>query len=194
MKTTSPSEEFYAQVAWYAIYTRHQHEKAVANVLTTKGFEVFLPVYTARHQWKDRTKELSLPLFPSYVFVHTCLRERVEVLRTPGVYEFVEFGGVPSAIPLEDIQTVRRAIEHSLAIAPHPNLHCGDRVRVSSGPLTGSEGILARVKSQYRLVLSIDILNRSVAVEVDLSEVEPLTVAPKASIPAYNASQGVSLP
>jgi transcription antitermination factor NusG len=191
MKTTSPNEEFYAQVSWYAIYTRHQHEKVVANVLTTKGFEVFLPVYTARHQWKDRTKELSLPLFPSYVFVHTCLRERVEVLRTPGVYQFVEFGGVPCPISLHEVQAVRRAIDHSLAIVPHPYLHCGDRVRVRSGPLTGSEGILLRVKSQYRLVLSIDILNRSVAVEVELSEVERL--APTASIPVCAAGEGVSL-
>ena len=191
MRTPSPNDEFYAQVAWYAIYTRHQHEKVVASVLAGKGFEVFLPLYSARHEWKDRTKELSLPLFPSYVFVHTCLRERIEVLKTPGVCQFVEFGGVPCPISLDEIQAVRRAIDSSLAIEPHPYPHCGDRVRVHTGPLRGSEGILVRMKSQHRLVLSIEILNRSVAIEVDLSQVEQL--APKVSIPAGSTRDAVSL-
>jgi transcription antitermination factor NusG len=191
MKTAFASEEFYAQVAWYAIYTQHQHEKVVATLLSNKNFEVFLPLYTARHLWTDRTKHLSLPLFPSYVFVRTCLRERVEVLRTPGVYQFVGFGGVPHAIPDDEIQAVQRAIEHSPSIQPHPYLHCGDRVRVKSGPLMGSQGILVRIKNQCRLVLSIELLNRSVAVEVEQSEVDPLR--PTVSVPVYDTYEGVSL-
>jgi transcription antitermination factor NusG len=191
MGTVLPNEEFYSQAAWYAIYTQHQHEKVVANLLSKKNFAVFLPLYTAQRQWTDRTKQLSLPLFPSYVFVHTCLRERIEVLRTPGVYQFVGFGGVPHPIPNDEIEAVQRAIEHSLAIEPHPYLHRGDRVRVKSGPLVASEGILVRMKNQYRLVLSIELLNRSVAVEVEQSEVEP--VQPTVSVPAYGTREGISL-
>jgi transcription antitermination factor NusG len=159
---------------WYALYTRHQHEKAVANTLSAKGFQVFLPQYTVEHQWKDRRKQVTLPLFPCYVFVHTSLSQRVEVLRTPGVYQFVGFSGMPSAIPVEEIAAVRRVIDSSLKVEPHPYLQCGDRVRVKSGPLTGSEGILVRQKNLCRLVLSIEILNRSVAVEMEMSKVERL--------------------
>lgn len=191
MRKTLANEELHAQMAWFAIYTQHQHEKTVANLLSNKNFEVFLPLYAARHKWNDRTKQLLLPLFPSYVFVRTNLRERVEILRTPGVYQFVWFGGVPHPIPEDEIQAVQRAIEHSLAIEPHPYLHCGDRVRVKSGPLVSSEGILVRIKNQFRLVLSIELLNRSVAVEVEQNEVEPVT--PAVSVPMFGTRQGVSL-
>jgi transcription antitermination factor NusG len=160
---------------WYALYTRHQHEKVVANTLSTKGFQVFLPLRTVGHQWKDRIKQLPLPLYPSYVFLHTSLSRRVEVLRTPGVNEFVGFGGMPSAIPAEEIEAVRRAVDSSLQVEPYPYLKCGDHVRVKSGPLAGLEGILVRKKSLCRLVLSIEILSRSVAVEMEMSKVERLS-------------------
>lgn len=191
MRKALANEELHAQMAWFAIYTQHQHEKTVANLLSNKNFEVFLPLYAARHKWTDRTKQLLLPLFPSYVFVRTCLRERVEILRTPGVYQFVGFGGVPHPIPEDEIQVVQRAIEHSLAIEPHAYLHCGDRVRVKSGPLVSSEGILVRIKNQFRLVLSIELLNRSVAVEVEQNEVELVT--PAVSVPVFGTPEGVSL-
>jgi transcription antitermination factor NusG len=191
MKADLSNEEFYAQMAWYAIYTQHQHEKTVSNLLSNKNFEVFLPLYTARRQWTDRTKQLSLPLFPSYVFVRTCMKERVEVLRTPGVYQFVGFGGTPCPISADEIQAVQRAVDHSLGVEPYPYLHRGDRVRVNSGPLMGSEGILVRKKDQYRLVLSIELLNRSVAVEVQQSDVELL--APKVSAAAVETHEAVSL-
>ncbi|MGB7436658.1 MAG: UpxY family transcription antiterminator [Candidatus Acidiferrum sp.] len=177
--------------AWFAVYTRHQHEKVVANILVTKGFDVFLPLYTAGHQWKDRTKQVSLPLFPCYVFLHSSLNQRVEVLRTPGVHQFVGFGGTPYAIPVEEIDAVRHAIDNSLQIQPHPFLNCGDRVRVKSGPLMGSQGILVRHKNQFRLVLSVDILNRSVAVEIDLSKVERLE--PSAVVPHSGSQTALGL-
>ena len=160
--------------AWYAIYTRHQHEKAVANMLTNKGFEVFLPLYLVGHQWKDRTKQLSLPLFPTYVFLWSCLERRIDVLKTPGVYQFVAFGGMPCAIPTEEIESVRRAVASALSIEPHPFLKCGDRVRIKSGSLAGVEGILVRKKNLFRLVLSVGLLNRAVALEVDVTNVEKL--------------------
>lgn len=168
------NSDFGMRPKWYALYTRHQHEKVVAKMLSAKGFPVFLPLYTVGHQWKDRRKQLSLPLFPCYVFVHTSLSQRVEVLRTPGVYQFVGFSGMPSAIPVEEIEAVQRVVDSSLKVEPHPFLQCGDRVRVKSGPLTGLEGLLVRQKNQCRLVLSIEILSRSVAVEIEMSKVERL--------------------
>src|ERR1051326_8358463 len=82
--------------AWFAIYTRHRHEKAVAEFLDNEGVEVFVPFYNARHRWKDRVKQLSLPLFPNYVFVFSGFDERISILRTPGVYDFVRLAGRPS--------------------------------------------------------------------------------------------------
>jgi transcription antitermination factor NusG len=159
---------------WYALCTRHQHEKVIASALSTNGFEVLLPLYRAEHQWKDRKKQLSLPLFPCYVFVHTSLGERVEILRTSGVHQFVGFGGTPSVIPTEEIEALRRAVDSSLVVEPHPFLQFGDRVRVKSGPLEGFQGILVRQKNTCRLVLSIEMLSRSVAVEMDMTKIEKL--------------------
>jgi transcription antitermination factor NusG len=165
---------FETSPAWYAIYTRHQHEKSIANMLTSKGFEVFLPLYEAGRQWKDRTKRLQLPLFPSYVFLLTCLDRRVEVLKTPGVCQFVGVTGVPSAVSMEEIESVRRAVDTQLRVEPHPFLKCGDRVRIKTGPLLGLEGILVRKKNLFRLVLSIELLNRALAMEVDVTTVEKI--------------------
>jgi len=158
--------------AWFALYTRHQHEKSIANMLTNKGFEVFLPLYVVGHRWKDRTKQLSLPLFPTYVFLWSCLTRRIDVLKTPGIYHFVGLGGMPSVIPTEEIESVRRAVATASSIEPHPLLKCGDWVRVKSGALAGVEGILVRKKNLFRLVLSVELLNRAVALEVDVTKVE----------------------
>jgi len=157
---------------WYALYTRHQHEKAVAEILSNKGFEVFLPLYSVVHRWKDRTKDLSLPLYPCYVFLRDGLEHRLQILTTPGVHGIVGFAGRPCAIPDAEIDAVRQVIESSLRVEPYPFLRCGDRVRVKSGPLEGIEGILVRKKNSFRLVLSVELLQKSVAVEVDVSMVE----------------------
>ena len=169
--------------AWYAVYTRHQHEKVIANILFGAGFEVFLPLYEAAHHWKDRIKRLTLPLFPTYVFLRTSLDRRIEVLRIPGVNQFVGFGRLPSAIPDEEIGALRKVIENSCPVEPHPFLQCGERVRVTSGPLEGVVGLLVRKKNQCRLVLSIEILNRSVAVEVETDEVERPPAVQRAAFP-----------
>lgn len=159
---------------WYALYTRHQHEKTVAELLSMKGFEVFLPLYSAVHRWNDRTKRLSLPLFPSYVFLRDQLDRRLQILTTPGVYSIVGTGGHFSPIPDVEIEAVRRVVESSIPVEPYPFLRCGDWVRVKSGPLEGIEGILMRKKNSLRLVLSVELLMKSVAVEVDAFMVEPL--------------------
>jgi transcription antitermination factor NusG len=157
---------------WYALHTNYQHEKAVARILTQKGFDVFLPLYDVAHRWKDRTKQLSLPLFPCYVFLQGGLDRRLEVLNTPGVFGFVGWSGRAAAIPEAEIEAVLRLIESSLKVEPHPFLKCGDWVRVKSGPLQGIEGILVRKKNLFRLVLSVEMLQKSVAVEVDVTAVE----------------------
>jgi transcription antitermination factor NusG len=160
--------------AWWAIYTRHQHEKVVAEVLSAKGFEVFLPLYNSVRRWKDRQKLLTLPLFPSYVFIHGGMSSRLQVLNTPGVHMALTHGDRVAAIPAQEIEAIRRTVEGDFRLEPHPFLRCGERVRVIRGSLLGVEGILIRKKNQFRLVLSVDMLAKSVAVELDAADVEPV--------------------
>jgi transcription antitermination factor NusG len=164
--------------SWHALHTRYQHEKAVAQVLNNKGFEAFLPLYSAVRVWKDRRKALSLPLFPCYVFIHGGLDRKLQILKTPGVHGIVETAGQPGVVSQAEIAAIQRALENSMAIEPYPYLQCGNRVKLRSGPLSGLEGILLRGRDRLRLVLSVEMLGRSVVVEVDISDVEPV-VSPR---------------
>jgi transcription antitermination factor NusG len=172
MPFAASTEEVNLGVAWYALYTRHQHEKTVASLLMRRGMQVFLPLYSAVHRWKDRNKELLLPLYPGYVFLRDRLDRRLQILTTPGVHSIVGTAGGPEPIPEFEMDAVKRVIESSLVVEPHPFLQCGDRVRVMHGPLEGIEGILLRKKNAFRLVLSVEMLMKSVAVEIDASMVE----------------------
>jgi transcription antitermination factor NusG len=160
--------------SWCALYVRHQHEKAVAQILSTKGFETLLPLYSAKRQWKDRVKQLSLPLFPCYLFLRYGFERRLEVLTTPGVHGFVGASGRATPIPKVEMDAVRQIIKKGIRVEPHAYLRCGDWVRVKSGPLEGIEGFLVRKKNQSRLVISVELLQKSAAVEVDVAMVEPL--------------------
>ena len=159
---------------WWALYTRHQHEKVVADTLTAKGFEVFLPLYNSVRRWKDRTKLLSLPLFPCYVFVRGGMDRKLQVVTTPGIHMVLTQGEQVAFIPETEIESIRRVVEGYLDVEPHPFLHCGDRVRVTRGSLEGIEGILIRKKNMFRLVLSVNMLAQSVSVEIDAAAVEPV--------------------
>jgi transcription antitermination factor NusG len=161
---------------WYAVYTKHQHEKNVSDLLARKGFTVFLPLYNTERRWKDRTKIVSLPIFPCYLFLRTNLDRKLDILRTPGVFWLVENDGHASAIPESEIEAVRKITENSARVEPHPypSLKDGDFVRIRRGPLAGIQGILTRVKNRYRVVLSVEVLQKAVAVEVELSSVEPV--------------------
>ncbi len=172
-------------IDWYALYTRHQHEKTVARLLTGKGFETFLPLYPAVHRWKNCVKQLALPLFPCYVFVRGPLDRWLPILTTPGIHTVVGFGGKPATIPGSEIDAVRRVVESPLNAMPHPFIKCGDRVRIKSGPLEGLEGILLRKKNQWKLLLSVEMLERSVAVEVDASVVERAYVSKAGLAPQW---------
>jgi transcription antitermination factor NusG len=173
--------------AWWALYTRHQHEKVVAGLLMTKGFEVFLPLYESTRHWKDRNKVLSLPLFPGYVFVKGGLDRRLQVVTTPGVHMILYSGGSVANIPEAEIHAIRKTVEGRYHVEPHPFLKCGERVRVKRGTLEGVEGILVRKKNQYRLVLSVDMLGQSVGVEVDVSDVE--LVPGQGSVSTFSTEQ-----
>jgi transcription antitermination factor NusG len=164
------------ELHWWALYTRHQHERVVADVLSAKGFEIFLPLYESIRRWKDRQKLLSLPLFPCYVFVRGGLHRRLQVVTTPGVHMILSHGERVAVIPESEIQAIRRTLEGPFRMEPHPFLRCGERVRVTRGSLQGVEGILVRKKNQFRLVLSVEMLAKSVAVEIDTTDVESVTV------------------
>lgn len=157
---------------WYAVHTRHQHEKLVARMLANKGFEVFLPLYSDLRQWRDRTKLVELPLFSCYVFLRGDLDRRLAILTTPGVHGMLVTAGKLAGIPEEEIQAVRSVVENRVKVEPHPFLKCGDLVRVKYGALRGLEGFLVRKKGQTRLIISVTLLERSVAAEVDASAVE----------------------
>jgi transcription antitermination factor NusG len=161
-------------LSWWVVYARHQHEKVVADMLASKSFEVFLPLYSSVRRWKDRQKVISMPLFPGYVFVRGDLDRRLQVLTTPGVHMILSRGDKVATVPEEEMQAVRKVVSSELSAEPHPFLKCGERVRVKTGPLAGVEGILDRKKGSYRLVLSVDAVNKSFAVEVEMSDVEPI--------------------
>ena len=164
--------------AWYVLYTRHQHEKTVAQILTSKGFEILLPLYSTARQWKDRTKLISVPLFPCYVFLRGALERQLAVMTTPGVHAIVSTAGQPTPIPHSEIEAIRRVVEGGARVEPHPFLTCGEWVRVKCGPLMGIQGILVRKKNLYRLVLSVEILGKAASVEIDALLVERVSTMP----------------
>ena len=173
--STGEKLEKRGQQTWFALTAKHQHEPTVARLLSGKGIEVFHPTYSAVRQWKDRKKTLQLPLFPGYVFFMGELDRRVEILSTPGVFSIVSFGDVAAEISGKEIEGIRRAVQGRMPIQPHPFLAEGERVRVTRGALTGVHGILLRHKDAYRLVLSIELLGRSAAVEIDAQMVERIS-------------------
>jgi transcription antitermination factor NusG len=171
-ESMATTENHLSDSSWYALYTRHQHEKMVDQVLTNKGFDTFLPLYTTSHNWKDRSKSLTLPLFPCYVFLKGGIERRLQILTTPGIYGLVSSAGQPAAIPDIEIDAIRRVVNSGARVEAHPYLKCGNWVRVKSGPLAGIEGILVRKKNISRLVLSVEILGTAAAIEVEAFQVE----------------------
>lgn len=157
--------------SWYALTVKPQHEKAVAKVLGYKRLEQFLPVYQAKRRWSDRVKLLELPLFHGYVFCRFGTRERLSVLKTPGVRSIVGFGRHVAPIPDTEIDAIRTMIASGLSVQPWPFLKEGEQVVINRGPLRGLEGRLARKAGAWQVVLSVDLLQRSVAVSVDRSSI-----------------------
>lgn len=158
---------------WFALHVKHQHERSVEAVLSANRTETFLPLYRARRRWSDRVKEIDVPLFPGYIFGRFPLNERVGVLRTPGVNGIVGFGGSPAPVPEAELDNVRAALASKLPFGPWPYPREGDRVLVVRGPLQGIEGTLLRERDGLRLVLGVELLHRSLAVEVESDMIAP---------------------
>jgi transcription elongation factor/antiterminator RfaH len=157
---------------WYAVYTKSRHEKRIKEQLDRQSLESFLPLYEAVHRWKDRRVLVRLPLFPGYLFVRMVLPEhRKPVVTVPGVVNLVGRPGCPTPIEDHEIEALRLCSLRGQSMLPHPYLTVGRLVRVSRGPLADMEGILVRRKGKSRLILSIELIARAVAVEVDASDV-----------------------
>ena len=152
---------------WYGIRTRSHHEKRVSDILYRKGYEQYLPLYRVRRKWTDRVKVSEEPLFPGYLFSRFEAHERAAIVSTLGVVEVVQFGSEPAPIDDEEIEAVRQVLKSGLPVQPCQFLQEGQRVRILCGALKDIEGILVKQKSEYRLVISVTTLYRSVSVEID---------------------------
>lgn len=159
---------------WFALYTTPRHEKHVSEMLAQREIENFLPLYRTARQWKkSRPVVLELPLFPTYVFVRIARQARGTVLGTPGVLSIVGSSREPWPLPDFEIEALRLGI-HERKVEPHPYLVVGERVRIKAGVMTGVEGVLVRKTNDLRVVLTLDTIMRSVAVEVDADDIEPV--------------------
>ena len=177
-------------LVWVALQVKPRSEKLVAIALNSKEIEVFLPLYAARRRWSDRIKELQLPLFDGYVFCKLNLLHRMPALTIPGVIQFVGIGRTPVPIEEEEIVALQSVIKSGLPSMPWPFLQVGQKVRVEHGPLRDLEGILLQAKGSHRLVLSVSLLQRSVAVEVDRDCVVPVKSWDRIAKPAALAASG----
>ncbi len=159
---------------WFAVRTAAGREKFVAAQFQNKGFDHFLPLYKSRRKWSDRTKELELPLFPGYLFCRFEVSNRLPILITPGVKLIVGYGKVPVPVSAAEIESLRRAVTSGAQAEPYPYLSVGQKVRIREGSMAGVEGILLQIKNAWRIVLSIELLRRSVLVELDRGVIAPV--------------------
>ena len=173
----SPGDSMGAETErhWLAAYTRARHECAVARQLEGKNVSFLLPTYARRSRWSDRVKRVLTPLFPSYVFVHVSHDERIRVLQTAGVISFVSVAGKAATLCDDEVSMLRQCVTLHDQVEPHPFLRVGQRVRVKHGPFAGWEGILACKKNAARLVVSVEHIMQSFAVDLDGADVEALS-------------------
>lgn len=163
---------------WFALQVRSRYENIVAAHLEGKGYQCLLPLYKSRRRWSDRFAEIEQPLFPGYVFCRLDPFDRFPILVTPGVVLIVGFGKTPVPIQETEIAAIQTVLKSGFPIQPYPFLKIGQRVRMENGPLSGLDGILSDFKGHNHLVLSVTLLQRSVAVQVDRVCVRPLTQQP----------------
>jgi len=166
--------------SWYAVHVRSNFEKRVSIDLATKGVECYVPAVKETRTWTDRKKTIEVPLFPGYVFtrMYDTPALRHVVMRSPGAVRILGNGGLIEAVPTVEVEAIQRLIQSNVPLLAHPLLREGAMVRIWRGPLKDLEGLLVRIKSQTRLVLSVELLSRSVSTEVDASDVEPLRGKP----------------
>lgn len=171
-----PLTPMFEPTYWYAVQTRARHEKKVAKQLQEKGATTFLPLVTQTHRWSDRRKVIELPLFPCYAFARLTpsVEMRLPALQTPGVLSIVGAHGVGAPIPDKEIEDLQTLLAQNVSSSLSPFIKVGQRVRIRGGCLDGVEGILVAEKSDRRLVVSIELIQRSVSVLIDGYEVEPI--------------------
>ena len=158
--------------AWYAIYTIVRHEKSVNAALSDKQIDTFLPIKKVVSRWKDRKKEIDTPLFPGYLFVNSSLENRLKILNIRGVIRILGVSGHPIPVPHEQIESIKRLLEINLQFDPYPYFTEGEEVVVVRGPLEGMSGKIIERKGVCRLILAVDLIKRSISVEVDIVDVE----------------------
>ena len=170
----SPTPGVDASPKWFAAYTVPRHEKAVVRQLDARHVESFLPLYSSARRWKNGCRvTIAQPLFPSYVFVRVERQDSIKVLQIPGVLSIVGAGREPSALPCAEIESLRAGLPQR-QFEPHPYLAAGEKVRIIAGSFEGMVGILLRKKNDCRVVLTLDLIRQSVAVEIGVDEIEPL--------------------
>lgn len=160
--------------SWYALRVRSNFEWVVAAALRERGFEEYLPTYRSRRRWSDRVKEVESPLFPGYVFSRFSLQNRLPILTAPGVLHVVGTGRIPQQVAESEILAVQAMVRSGAPLMPWPFLRVGQRVALERGPLAGLEGILVVVKNTSRIVVSVDLLQRSIATEVESDWIRPV--------------------
>jgi transcription antitermination factor NusG len=163
---------------WFALQVRTRHEIGVAAYLEGDGYELFLPLYKCRRRWSDRIKEVEVPLFPGYMFCRLNPQDRLPILKTPGVIQIVGRNRQPVPVDEVEISALQRLACSGFSAQTSPFLLVGSRVRIESGPLRGLEGLIVEFKGNHRLVLSVTLLQRSVAVEMDSAFVNTLRTSP----------------
>ncbi|HVB85942.1 MAG TPA: UpxY family transcription antiterminator [Candidatus Dormibacteraeota bacterium] len=163
---------------WFALQVRARHETGVANFLSGRGYEPFVPMYQGRRRWSDRIKVVDTPLFPGYLFCRFDINNRLPILTTPGVIQVVGFNRTPVPVDDSEIGAIQNLVTSGFPSQPWPFLQAGDRVQIESGPLRGLEGLLVELKGSHRLIVSVTLLQRSVAVEIDSALVKALRSAP----------------
>jgi len=157
---------------WYAVYTKSRHEKKVAAAIEDRGFRVFLPLRSVVSRWKDRRKEVQLPLFGGYLFVQIEPQDRVPILQVGGVVQFISNQQGPIAVPEEQIEAIRMLVESGLQYDPYPYVKEGMRLRIRRGPLRGVEGIVIAKRKKHLLVLSVDLIQQSAALEINITDTD----------------------
>ncbi|HWZ81746.1 MAG TPA: UpxY family transcription antiterminator [Terriglobales bacterium] len=164
------------QVCWYALHTRARHERVVEHRLREEGLETFLPTVRETHRWSDRKKVVEVPLFSCYVFVHCALsaEDRTKVYRVDSALGFVGTRGAGLPIPDEQIESVRAVLSQTAPCRSHPFLKVGQRVRVCGGAMDGVEGVFLSENGDNSLVISVDVIQRSLAVRIDGYDVKPI--------------------
>jgi len=164
-------DSLHSEMLWYAGYTASRHEKRVAEHFAQRGVEHFLPLYETIHRWNNGRHRVQLPLFPGYIFVRIALRDRLRVIDVPGFVRLVGFNSLPHPLPEADINRMKEALNKGVLAEPYPYLTVGTRVEIRNGPMQGMTGILLRRQNKCRVVISVDLIMRSMAVEVEASDV-----------------------